>query len=103
MPGGEAGDATAYDRGEVAGAAERLGPQSAVKQLPHLGHTRHAATFVGPAPHPDYELLAVEVEEDLGGVIGATLVAEVELGMVDDDPLTVLEIRTPIKFVYEVT
>ena len=44
-----------------------------------------------PAPDPDDELLAVGVEKDLGGVIGATLVAEVELGMVDDDPLTVLE------------
>ena len=39
-----------------------------------------------PAPHPDDELLAVGVEEDLGGVVGAALVAEVELGVVDDDP-----------------
>ena len=45
-----------------------------------------------PAPDPDDELLAVGVEEDLGGVVGAALVAEVELGVVDDDPLTVLEI-----------
>ena len=91
MPGGEARDATPYDRGEVAGAAERLGPQGAVQQLPHLGHSRHAAALVGPAPHPDDELLAVGVEEDLGGVVGAALVAEVELGVVDDNPLTVLE------------
>ena len=50
-----------------------------------------------PAPHPDDELLAVGVEEDLGGVVGAALVAEVELGVVDDDPLTVLEMDKQMK------
>ena len=94
---GEAGDVgkeVALDGGgEVAGAAERLGPQGGVQQLLHLGHRRHAAALVGPAPHPDDELLAVGVDEDLGGVVGAALVAEVKLGVVDDNPLSILEER----------
>ena len=90
---GEASDVgkeVALDGGEVAGTAEHLGPQGGVQQLLHLGHHRHAAALVGPAPHPDDELLALSVDEDLGGVVGAALVAEVELGVLDDDPLPIL-------------
>ena len=76
--------------GEVARAAERLGPQGRVQQLLHLSDARHTAALVGPSPHPDDELLAVGIDEDLGGVVGAALMAEVELGMLDDDPLTEL-------------
>ena len=77
--------------GEEAGAAESVGPQGEVQQLLHLGHIRHDAALAGSAPHPDDELLAVSVDEDLGGVVGTAIVAEVELGVVDDKPLPVLE------------
>ena len=58
-----------------------------MQQFLHLGQFRHAAALVGPAPHPNDELLAVGVDKDLGGVVGTALVAKVELGVVDDDPL----------------
>ena len=89
---GGIGKKIALDGGEVAGAAERLGPEGGAQQLLHLGHRRrHAAALVGPAPHPDDELLAVGVDEDLGGVVGSARVAEVKLGVVDDNPLPILE------------
>ena len=90
---GEAGDIGEERRevvlagGEVAWAAERLWPQGGLQQLLHLGRSRHAAVLVGPAPNPDDVFLAVAVEEDLGGVVGAALVTEVKLGVVDDDPV----------------
>ena len=94
---GEAGDIGEERRevvlagGEVAWAAERLWPQGGLQQLLHLGRSRHAAVLVGPAPNPDDVFLAVAVEEDLGGVVGAALVAQVELGVLDDNPLPELE------------
>ena len=84
---GGMGKQIALDGGEVAGAAECLGTQGGVQQFLDLCHLRHAATLVGPAPHPDDELLALSVDEDLGGVVGAALVTEVKLGVVDDDPV----------------
>ena len=77
-------------REEVARAAERLASQGRLQQFLHLGQFRDSAALVGPAPHPDDELLAVGVDEDLGGVVGAALVAEVKLGVVDEDPLAIL-------------
>ena len=75
----------------MAGAAERLGPQGGLQQFLQLGQFRDTAALLGPAPHPDDELLAVGIDEDLGGVVGPARVAEVKLGVVDDHPLSILK------------
>ena len=71
----------------VTGTRGRAGAERRLADVLQVGDAGDGTLPEGLAPHSHDELLGLLVDEHLRGVVGLAVHAEVEPGVLDDDPL----------------